>query len=165
MIASLKMLLKYNLIKNCDVSIQEVEIAERIFGPDIAALKGKSVRRNPNQVLDDWIEIPEELREIYYDLVLCVDLMFVNGIPFLTAIDRTIRYRSVVPLENRTKEQLYKALDVVLRMYNEAGYRIREIHADNEFRPLFETVADDLDVIMNYTNAGDKCSSSWYVKK
>ena len=40
-------------------------------------------------------------------------------------------------------------------MYNEAGYRIREIHADNEFRPLFETVADDLDVIMNYTNAGD----------
>ena len=30
-----------------------------------------------------------------------------------------------------------------------------KIHADNEFRPLFETVADDLDVIMNYTNAGD----------
>ena len=106
--------------------MQDVEIAERIFGPDIAALKGKSVRQNPNQVLDDWIEIPEELREIYYDLVLCVDLMFVNGIPFLTAIDRTIRYRSVVPLENRTKEQLYKALDVVLRMYNEAGYPIRE---------------------------------------
>ena len=94
-IASLKTLLKYNLIKNCDVSVQDVEIAERIFGPDIAALKGKSVRQNPNQVLDDWIEIPEELREIYYDRVLCVDLMFMNGIPFLTAIDRTIRYRTV----------------------------------------------------------------------
>ena len=59
--------------------------------------------------------------------------MFINGIPFLMAIDRTIRYRSVVPLENRTKEQLYKALDVVLCMYNEAGYCIHEIHADNEF--------------------------------
>ena len=56
-----------------------------------------------------------------------------NGIPFLTAIDRTIRYHLVVPLENRTKEQLYKALDVVLRMYNEAGYCIHEIHADNKF--------------------------------
>ena len=94
--------------------MQDVEIAERIFGPDIAALKGKSVRQNPNQVLDDWIEIPEELREIYYDLILCVDLMFVNGIPFLTAINCTICYRSVVPLESHTKEQLYKALDVVL---------------------------------------------------
>ena len=87
--------------------------------------------------------------------ILCVDLMFVNGIPFLMAIDRTIRYRSVVPLENRTKDQLYKALDVVLHMYNEAGYRIREIHANNEFRQLFKMVADDLDLVMNYTNAGD----------
>ena len=44
---------------------------------------------------------------------------------------------------------------MVLRLYNDAGYTISEIHADNEFRLLFETVADDLDVVMNYTNAGD----------
>jgi hypothetical protein len=44
---------------------------------------------------------------------------------------------------------------VVLRLYNEAGYTISQIHADNEFRPLFEAVADELDVTMNYTNAGD----------
>ena len=105
-----------------------------ISGPKIrSALKGKSTRQNPSQVLDNWIEIPEELHEIYYDLVLCVDLMFVNSVPFLTAIDHTIRYRSVVPLENRTKDQLHKALDVILRMYNEAGYRIRKIHTNNEF--------------------------------
>ena len=46
-IASLKFLLRYNLIKNCDVTVQDVETAEQIYGPDIAALKGKSVRRNP----------------------------------------------------------------------------------------------------------------------
>ena len=71
------------------------------------------------------------------------------------SIDRTICYRSVVPLESRTKEQLYKALDVVLRLYNDAGYTISEIHADNEFCPTFKTVADDLDVVMNYTNASN----------
>ena len=101
--------------------MQDVETAEQIYGPDIAALKGKSVRRNPNQVIDDWIEIPEELCEIYHNLVLCIDIMFVNGIPFLMTIDCTICYCSVVLLENCTKEQLYKALHIILRLRTKQG--------------------------------------------
>ena len=66
--------------------------------------------------------------------------------PLLTAIDDPIRYRSLVCLENRNVDTIYAGLDVILRNYNKAGYRIARIHCDNEFRPMVEAIQDDLDI-------------------
>jgi hypothetical protein len=73
----------------------------------------------------------------------------------LTAIDKTIRYRSLVTLEGRTAKVLYSALDKILRLYNGAGYTIKEIRCDREFRPLMDPVNDELDVDMVYWIARD----------
>jgi hypothetical protein len=50
---------------------------------------------------------------------------------------------------------LYSALDQILRFYNGAGYTIKEIRCDREFRPLMDPIKDELDVDMVYSNAGD----------
>jgi hypothetical protein len=50
---------------------------------------------------------------------------------------------------------LYSALDDILRTYNAAGYTIRDIQCDGEFRPLMDPNKDNLGVDMNYTNAED----------
>ena len=75
-------------------------MAEKIYGPDPSNLKGKSTRVQPPAVISDEIELPEELagRD---DLTLCMDIMFVWGIPFLTTIDKTIRFRAAVPLNSQ----------------------------------------------------------------
>ena len=39
-----------NTIKNCPVTVEDVSIAEKIFGPDVSSLKGKSTRRKPKPV-------------------------------------------------------------------------------------------------------------------
>ena len=39
-----KHVLHQNLIKNCPVMVEDVTIAEKIYGPDISALKGKGTR-------------------------------------------------------------------------------------------------------------------------
>ena len=44
-VENFKVLLKMNAIKNCPVTAEDITIAERIFGPDISNLKGKSMRR------------------------------------------------------------------------------------------------------------------------
>jgi hypothetical protein len=73
----------------------------------------------------------------------------------MTTIDRTIRFRSAVPIKNRTHKEYYCVLYMVLRMYNRAGFRIKTIHCNGEFPAMMEKVKDDLGVQMNFTNAQD----------
>jgi predicted RNA-binding protein len=73
----------------------------------------------------------------------------------MTTIDQTIRFRSAIPINNRTHKEYYCVLDMVLHMYNSAGFHIKTIHCDGEFRAMMEKVKDDLGVRMDFTNALD----------
>ena len=154
-VANFKALLKMNAIKNCPVVLDDVINAEKIFGPALSTLKGKSTRRKPKPVLKDEIEIPEELKNLPRDLELCMDVMYINQQPMLTTIDKSIRFRGIVPLNSTSHDEYYQALDQVLRFYNKAGYKIDKIYCDGEFKSMMDKVADDLNVTMNYTNAQD----------
>ena len=127
-----------------------METAELVFGPDVGTLKGKTVRRKSPVVTNDIIEIPPEITEQHRELVLELDIMFVNGMPMLTTIDTTIKFRALVPLKDQTAEVMYKALDVVFRKYNKNKFRITKINCDGQFTPLMENVEDGLGVRMNY---------------
>jgi hypothetical protein len=50
-----KSLLQMNIIKNCPVTVEDVHIADQIFGPDMSSLKGKSTRRKPKPVRQNLI--------------------------------------------------------------------------------------------------------------
>ncbi len=133
----------------------DVDLAEKIFGPDIGTLKGKTTRQQSPRVKEDLVEIPRELKQKHKNLIFCMDIMYVNGMPMLTGIDRSIRFRSLVPLDNRTADELYNGLDKILRHYNNAEYVIKKIYCDQEFSPLMAPVADDLNVKMNYTTTDE----------
>jgi hypothetical protein len=93
-----------NVIKNCPVTTEDVNIAEKIFGKYISSLKGKLTRRKPKSVRADLIEIPKELIEKHHNIELCMDTIYVNECGILTAIDRTIKFRSLVPMNTRQHE-------------------------------------------------------------
>jgi hypothetical protein len=60
-----------------------------------------------------------------------------------------------LPIENRTHEEYYCVLDMVLRLYNSAGFHIKTIHCDREFCAMMDKVKDDLGVCINFTKALD----------
>jgi hypothetical protein len=150
-----KSLLRMNIIQSCPVTVEDVNISEKIFGPDMSSLKGKSTRRKPKPVRSDLIEISKEIITKQHDIDLCMDAMYVNECGMLTAIDRTIKFRSLVPMNTMPHVQYYRVLDQILRHYNRAGFVIRRLHCDGEFRGMMEQIEDDLDVKMNFTNAQD----------
>ena len=76
-----------NIIQNCPVTVKDVSIAEKIYGPDISSLKGKSTRWKPKPMEKDTTEIPKELIAKNHDNDLCIDMMFMNECGMLTAID------------------------------------------------------------------------------
>jgi hypothetical protein len=127
-----KSLLLMNVIQNCPVTVEHVNISEKIFGPDMSSLKGKSTRRKPKPVRSDLIEIPQEIITKHHDIDLCMDAMYVAECGMLTAIDRTIKFQSLVPMNTKQHIEYYRALNQILRHYNQAGFMIRTIHCNGE---------------------------------
>ena len=66
-IEMLKIAIRQNLFKNCPVTTEDIILADKLFGPDISTLKGKSTKASPAQVISDEIEVPDELLKIGCD--------------------------------------------------------------------------------------------------
>jgi hypothetical protein len=119
------------------------------------ASEANSTRCKSTPVREDVIEIPEELILQNRKIDLCTDILYVNKCGFMTTIDQMIQFRSALPIENRTHEEYYCVLDMVLGLYNSAGFHNKTIHCNGEFRAMMDKVKDNLGVCMNFTNALD----------
>ena len=147
-VENFKALLCMNAIQNCPVMVEDVKIAECIFGPDMSSLKGKSMRRKPKPMRKDLVEIPAKITEKHHDIELCMDIMFVNECGMLTAIDRSIQFQSVVPIDTKTQDDYYKAaLDGIFCQYNKGRFVAKTIYGDREYRTMMNKVSDDLDIV------------------
>jgi hypothetical protein len=151
-IGDLKAVIRMNLIKNNPVTTQDVDLAQKIFGEDVGALKGKSTRRKPVPVVQDTIEIPRELVDAQRAVVLCIDGLSVNGLSFLTTISRNLYYRTAQYVKQPTVTCYREALQHVFRIYRQGGFQVVAIHSDNEFKPLIEPLSQEFGVAMNYAN-------------
>jgi hypothetical protein len=141
-----------NAIKNLPVTIEDVKLEEQIFEPDIEALKGKTTCSKPAQIIEDFIEIPEELISNHQKVTLCMDDMKINGIPFLTTILHNIMYCTAQWLTNQTAEAYRSPFGTVIGIYNPAGFCIKTIHCDNEFQPIVQPLLNDYNIGINSAN-------------
>ena len=52
-------LIKSNLIINCPVNLEDSIRADKIYGTNISVLKGKTIRRNSDPVVTNYITVPK----------------------------------------------------------------------------------------------------------
>jgi len=137
-IADLKRIIKMNFINNCPVTTEDIDLSERIYGPDVASLKGKTVRQSPAPVVKDVIEIPRELIASQYNVDLCIDTTFVNSLAFLTTVSKAIKFRTCDYIQNRKVLEYKTTLTKVICQYTDSGFKIRCIFRDQEFQPVLQ---------------------------
>ena len=102
-------ILRGNGIRNCPVTVDDARRALLIYGPDIAVLKGKSIKGHAQHVPTfSSIDIPSPILDDHHRVTLCMDFFYVQGIPFLHTISRKLKFRTVSQVPDRSKETMLR---------------------------------------------------------
>jgi hypothetical protein len=135
-IKDFKWVIQSNQIKDFPVTVQDIDVARKIWGNNIAALKGKTTRSKSIPVARDYVKVPMELMKLHKEVFLTTDIFFVNKIPFFLTLSRKICFTAVNHLADRTVPQIFKAFKEMYQYYLQRGFHIKTVHADGEFAPL-----------------------------
>jgi hypothetical protein len=138
------------LTANCPVTMQEVHNANRIFGSDLANLRGKTTRKQPEHIRVDYVEIPQNLINMHKYVTLVADVMFVNGLPFLVTLARGISLVMIEFLPSQTAKRLALTVELVLKVYARGGFVVQTMMMDMEFKKLVDLLPN---VVINTTAA------------
>ena len=96
-------------------------------------LKGKSVTKKQPKKRININPLPLDIKPEHKDVVLFIDIMFVNKIPFLLVKSEGINYIHAHILRTRRKSCIAKALRHIKQKYKSRNFSIKTIYADNEF--------------------------------
>jgi hypothetical protein len=88
-------IIKNNLLPNVNITIKDVEHAERICGKELGSIQGKTVRTRPDVVVTDYIQVPPEIMELHCEVTIAMDIMNIDRMQFLITTSRDIQFTSV----------------------------------------------------------------------
>jgi hypothetical protein len=129
-------------IINCGVTRQEILNAEHIFGPDTGSLKGKIVRKVSYQVQSgNLAPIPATIMAHYRKVVLCLDVMKVNKMPFIVTTSPAIKFGTVAWLKNANTDTILKQITDVRNIYIKHGFLLVIFEVDGKCEPLRGTLS------------------------
>ena len=127
----LKSTLRMNLIKDSEITSEDVNHAEKVFGPDVGALKGKTTRTTSPPIKSQVIEMPDELLKLQEEITLSIDSICINGLQFLKTIAHDLYCRTSQPLsDNANSIECCQKLCEIRDIYRSGGFELAEVHAD-----------------------------------
>jgi hypothetical protein len=82
------------------------------------------------------VAVPWSLVDTNKAVTLAADVFFVDGTAFLLTVARRIKFVTTEHVPVRTALSLSKHLKRVLEVYGHAGFRVRTILMDGEFKKI-----------------------------
>lgn len=125
--ADLELMLRRGVINNAPVTAQDVQRASRIYGPEIASLKGKTKSSKPTAVKP--VPLP---KYVFSELTMLCDIMFVEGDPYLVSVTHPLGLLMVSPMADRNVSTVRKFLNDQIRQYLAREFNIIMIWTDRE---------------------------------
>ena len=157
-------ILKTSSLPNCPVTPRDVIIANKVFGPDVGALKGKTTRQGP-PIVDSPVSVDTtSIFEHYGEITFCVDLMYVNKVPLLVTLSHNIKFGTMEAVADWKEATLLKCIKGVITSYQKAGFRVTIALIDGEFIPLCRSLAE-LGIRLNETSRDEHVGDiEWYIR-
>ena len=131
-----------NAIQENPVTKSNIKLMEHLYGPDIPTVKGETTRQCPHKLVSNVVSIPHELHDTQHDVCLYIDIMYINGMLFLTTISKNIKYRAAIWVANCMAPTIANLVESVLKLYCRAGFQVKEVRADHEFKPVLHVLQD-----------------------
>ena len=129
---------------NFDISSRDFEIAEAIWGKDMASIKGKTTKRATVTA-----DISIKAKVVQKDQVLSIDIMFIDKIAILIGLATPLGLTMAYSLNNlalkkssRTAEHVRKGIAHFLGVLGSQGFKTSVIMSDGEGAVV--TLADEL---------------------
>lgn len=123
-------LISQGKLANCDVTAQDVVRALDIWGPDLGSLKGKTPSHKAQ--IEDEQPILNQLQD--QNQIMYIDIMFVNGSPFLIAVVKPLEYVMVNKLAKRDNMSLWTSLESDIKHITKYDYTVDMVRVDGEVR-------------------------------
>ena len=121
------------MLRNCNVSVDDITRAEVIFGKAKPLCKGKMTKISSPSLQVQKIPLPPSIAKHHQRISLYIDIFFVNKIPFFHTKSGKINFLTTQVLQSRSALQIIKGLLIVKKIYKDRGFIITDVHGDNEF--------------------------------
>ena len=128
-----KFIIKENLVTNTEITIDDVERAQHIYGPAKPLLQGAMTRLKPTTNKIEKIPLPIPVSNQHKSVSLSVDFFYVNGHAFFTSKSSKLNFVTVKYHKTRSMKSIIETLDDIKQIYHSRGFIIDNIHGDNEF--------------------------------
>ena len=139
---------------NSDITAQNVVRSLDIWGPDLGTLKGKTPSHQAQ--VEEEQPLLDNIQD--RDQIMYIDIMFVNGNPFLIAVVKPLEYTMVNKLNNRANLTLWTSLESDIRHITKYGFSLNLVRVDGEGAinsVWFETKLATIGTALDTTGAGE----------
>ena len=130
-------MVQHNLIQNTTVTHDDAVRAKQIFGPDLGALKGRSVRTtHAPVVLPSVIPVPPSIFSAHHAVTLYGDIFYMDKSMFFLTTSRNIQFLTVHHILNKKHDTVWKCISQSYHLYKSRGFKVAHLLTDHEFQPL-----------------------------
>ena len=85
-------MVRCNMLKNCPVSAPNITVAKRVYGPNIAGVQGKGVRRSLRPTVGDYIDFSPQIRDLNNVLDISAIIVLINGLAFFITSSHNVGF-------------------------------------------------------------------------
>ncbi|OEU08351.1 hypothetical protein FRACYDRAFT_250146 [Fragilariopsis cylindrus CCMP1102] len=136
--------IEHNVIGNSPFTRRDVRIAKKIFGPDVPAMKGKTVKNKsimPRE--DDVTDIPSFIMKEYSNVHLAIDIMHINGIKFLISYSKHIGLIQTYCVRKNNRDAILACILKITQTYKSRSvFKVVTIEADGAFECIKHELQD-----------------------
>ena len=73
------------------------------------------------------MSIPHELCDAQHNVCLYIDIMYINGMPFVTTISKNNKYHTTMWVADHTAPTIASLVESVLKLYQWASFQATEV--------------------------------------